>query len=56
MAKKDLREAAVMIRAALAAVEENRIEASTPAARALIRRMEGAAAAFEEAGRSSART
>jgi len=56
MTKKELRDAAMMIRAVLTAVEEGQIEASTPAARALIRRLEGAAAAFEEASCGSAKT
>jgi len=56
MTKKDLRDAAVMIRAVLDAVEEGQMEASTPPSRALLRRMEGAAAALEEASRSSGRT
>jgi hypothetical protein len=43
----DLAPAAALLRQLLAAVEAGTIEATTPNARALLRRLEGAAAAVE---------
>lgn len=51
MSKAELAEAAAMLRAVLAAIEAGEIEANTPKARALVRRMEGAVAALAEAAR-----
>ena len=45
--KKDRQHAAELVRRLLAAVDRGEIDAGTPAARRLLRRLEGAAAAWE---------
>ncbi len=55
MRKAELVEAAAMLRSVLAAIEAGEIQADTPKARALVRRMEGAVIALEEAARPRGR-
>ena len=47
MTSKDRQEAAALVRRLLAAVEQGEIEADSPTARRLLRRLEGAVAAWE---------
>ena len=47
MTNRDRQEATAVVRRLLATVERGEIEADTPAARRLLRRLEGAAAAWE---------
>ncbi|HSH58252.1 MAG TPA: hypothetical protein VK988_01170 [Acidimicrobiales bacterium] len=56
MRKAELVEAAAMLRSVLAAIEAGEIQADSPNASALVRRMEGAAiAALDEAARPRGR-
>jgi hypothetical protein len=52
MNRHDIEEAAKTIREVLAAVEEGKLTASSPQEIALLRRLEGAAVALEQAGDS----
>lgn len=55
--KKDRLEGAALARRILSAVEQSELEADTPAARRLLRRLEGATAAWEaEAATHTANT
>jgi len=51
MTKAELRDAAAMVRRLLEAVERGEIEANSGQAVALVRRLEGAAVAWEEAAK-----
>jgi hypothetical protein len=51
--KKEMAELADLLRRLLALVDAGELEAETPDARALVRRMEGAAVALEQAARST---
>lgn len=55
MRKAELVEAAAMLRSVLAAIEAGEIQTDTPKARALVRRIEGAIVALDEAARPQGR-